>query len=93
MKTMLFKKTILSALIAALVLAALPLTGVSAAGQTDPIPPAQRNGQSRHLAGLRRTGRLRRRESDRGHVRRDCGDGKVKSKMKVRRTPNQGEQL
>ncbi len=41
MKTMLFKKTILSALIAALVLTALPLTGVSAAGQTDPIPPAQ----------------------------------------------------
>jgi chromosome segregation ATPase len=41
MKTMLFKKTILTALIAALLLAALPLTGVSAAGQTDPTPPAQ----------------------------------------------------
>jgi uncharacterized coiled-coil DUF342 family protein len=41
MKTMLFKKTILTALIAALILAALPLTGVSAAGQADPTPPAQ----------------------------------------------------
>lgn len=39
MKTMLFKKTILAALIAALVLAAFPLTGVSAAGQTDDAPP------------------------------------------------------
>lgn len=34
MKTMLFKKTILAALVFALVLAAVPLTGVSAAGQT-----------------------------------------------------------
>jgi uncharacterized protein YaaR (DUF327 family) len=41
MKTMLFKKTILTALIAAIIVAALPLTGVSAAGQTDPTPPAQ----------------------------------------------------
>jgi hypothetical protein len=44
MKTMLFKKMILSALIAVLALAALPLTGVSAAGQTDPTPPAQGQG-------------------------------------------------
>lgn len=42
MKTMLFKKTILTALIAALALAVFPLTGASAVGQADPvIPPAQ----------------------------------------------------
>ncbi len=41
MKTMLFKKTILVALIAALALAAFPLTGVSASGETDTQPPAQ----------------------------------------------------
>ena len=41
MNTMLFKKTILVALIAALALASFPLMGVSASGQTDTQPPAQ----------------------------------------------------
>lgn len=41
MNTMLFKKTILVALIAALALAAFPLTGVTASGETDIQPPAQ----------------------------------------------------
>lgn len=41
MKTILFKKTILVALTIALVLAAFPLAGVSAAGTNDPVPPAQ----------------------------------------------------
>ena len=67
MKTMLFKKTILVALVAALALAALPLTGVSAAGQTDPTPPAQGQGLSnerlerawsRMLKGYERLGKL-----------------------------------
>lgn len=44
MKTMLFKKTILAALTIALALAALPITGVSAAGTNDPLPPAQGQG-------------------------------------------------
>ncbi len=44
MKTMLFKRIILATLAAALALAALPLTGVSAAGQADPTPPAQGQG-------------------------------------------------
>jgi hypothetical protein len=38
---MLFKKMILAALAFALALAAFPLTGVSAVGQADPLPPAQ----------------------------------------------------
>jgi hypothetical protein len=46
MKTMLFKKTILMALIAALAVAAFPLMGVSAAGQMDTKPPAQGKGIS-----------------------------------------------
>lgn len=67
MKTMLFKKTILVALVAALTLAALPLTGASAAGQTDPVPPAQGQGfsnerlekaWSRMLKGYERLGKL-----------------------------------
>lgn len=41
MNTMLFKKTILVALIAALALASFPLMGVSASGQTDTQSPAQ----------------------------------------------------
>ena len=41
MKTMLFKKMTLAALVFALILAAFPLTGVFAAGQADdPLPPA-----------------------------------------------------
>lgn len=44
--TMLFKKMILAALVFALALIAFPLTGVSAAGQTDPLPPAQEKGPS-----------------------------------------------
>ena len=40
MKTMLFKKMTLAALVFVLILAAFPLTGVFAAGQTDdPLPP------------------------------------------------------
>lgn len=69
MKTkMLFKKTILVALIAALALAALPLTGASAAGQYDPpTPPAAGQGPSNErmentwqkmLKGYERLGRL-----------------------------------
>lgn len=41
MKMMLFKKTMLVALIAALALAAFPLMDVAAAGQMDPVPPVQ----------------------------------------------------
>lgn len=41
MKTILSKNMILAALTIALVLAALPLAGVFAAGQTDPVPPVQ----------------------------------------------------
>jgi hypothetical protein len=44
--TMLFKKTTLAALVFALALAAFPLTGVFAAGQNDPVPPAQGQGLS-----------------------------------------------
>ena len=69
MKTkMLFKKTMLVALVAALALAALPLTGVAAAGQYDPpVPPAAGGGPSnermentwhRQLKGYERLGRL-----------------------------------
>jgi hypothetical protein len=47
MKTMLFKKMILVALVAALALAAFPLTGVSAAAPgDDTVPPAQGQGLS-----------------------------------------------
>jgi hypothetical protein len=69
MKTkMLFKKTILVALIAALALAALPLTGASAAKKYDPpTPPATGRGPSNErlentwqkmLKGYDRLGRL-----------------------------------
>ena len=67
MKTMLFKKTILVALVAALTLAAFPLTGASAAGQTDSVPPAQgqrlsnerlEKAWSRMLKGYERLGKL-----------------------------------
>jgi cytochrome c556 len=45
MKTMLFKKMTLAALVFALILAAFPLTGVFAAGQADdPLPPTQEQG-------------------------------------------------
>jgi hypothetical protein len=69
MKTkMLFKNTILVALIVALALAVLPLTGASAAGKYDPpTPPAVRQGPShermektwqQQLKGYERLGRL-----------------------------------
>src|SRR3990172_634094 len=45
MKTMLFKKMTLAALVFVLILAAFPLTGVFAAGQADdPLPPTQEQG-------------------------------------------------
>lgn len=47
MKTMLFKKMTLAALVFVLILAVFPLTGVFAAGQTDdPLPPTQEQGPS-----------------------------------------------
>lgn len=68
MKTMLFKKTILVALVAALTLAAFPLAGVSAAGQDEtPAPPANERRLSneriekiwrQQLKGYERLGRL-----------------------------------
>lgn len=89
MKTMLFKKTILSALIAALVLAALPLTGVSAAGQTDPTPPAQGQVSNERLENI--WARMNRRYERLGNFF-DKSDGLVdKASKMIERLEEAGE--